>query len=108
MIAIDPMLKNKKSCEQSKQSGSKQWKDLPQLPEGINDCLMCGGQPGCIYARDQDFTLHGNDKQKNIQVAKYVSIVIHGKSPEVTRAWNEKELSTRMKDSMQLMEWKKC
>ena len=24
---------------------------IPQFPEGINDCILCGGWPGFIYAR---------------------------------------------------------
>ena len=66
------------------------WNKTPQLPKGMNDCILCGGWPGFIYARDPDCPLYKNDKTNKIPVALYGSETTYGIPPTSNKAWKQR------------------
>ena len=56
----------------------------------MNDCILCGGWPGFIYARDPDCPVCRNDKYNKIPVARYGSETTYGIPPTSNKAWKQR------------------
>ena len=72
------------------QNKKDEWDKIPQLPKGMNDCILCGGWPGFIYARDPDCPVCRNDKYNKIPVARYGSETTYGIPPTSNKAWKQR------------------
>ena len=56
----------------------------------MNDCILCGGWPEFIYARDPDCPICKNDRTNKIPVARYGSETTYGIPPTSNKAWKQR------------------